>query len=135
MITLPFAIALTASVQPAFDAALRAFERLGARPWAARANTELGISAARHTRPRAVTEQLTPQELQVAFAVAQGASNRAVAAALFLSPKTVEFHLRNIYRKLSIRSRTELVRVVISDSGSTAVRASAAETRHGHDRR
>lgn len=55
---------------------------------------------------------LTPQELQVALAVAHGATNREAAAALFLSPKTVEFHLGNIYRKLGVRSRTELVRRV-----------------------
>jgi DNA-binding NarL/FixJ family response regulator len=82
----------------------------------------------------AATEHLTPQELQVALEVARGSTNREAAAALFLSPKTVEFHLRNIYRKLSIRSRTELVRVVISDSSSAAVPSSPAEARHGDDR-
>jgi DNA-binding CsgD family transcriptional regulator len=55
---------------------------------------------------------LTPQELQVALLVAQGSTNREAAAALFLSPKTVEFHLGNTYRKLGVRSRAELVRRV-----------------------
>lgn len=55
---------------------------------------------------------LTPQELQVALAVARGSTNREAAAALFLSPKTIEFHLGNTYRKLGVRSRTELVRRV-----------------------
>jgi DNA-binding CsgD family transcriptional regulator len=55
---------------------------------------------------------LTAQELLVAMTVAQGMTNREAAAALFLSPKTVEFHLGNIYRKLGVRSRTVLVRRV-----------------------
>jgi DNA-binding CsgD family transcriptional regulator len=97
--------------------ALTSFERLGARPWAQRARTELRASGERVRRgsPTAA-EQLTPQELQVALEVASGSTNREAAAALFLSPKTIEFHLRNIYRKLGIRSRTELVRRVLSGS-------------------
>ena len=55
---------------------------------------------------------MSPQELQVALLVAEGATNREAAAALFVTTKTVEFHLRNVYRKLGIRSRTELARVV-----------------------
>jgi DNA-binding CsgD family transcriptional regulator len=97
--------------------ALATFERLGAQPWAERARTELRASGERVRRgsPTAA-EQLTPQELQVALEVARGSTNREVAAALFLSPKTIEFHLRNIYRKLGIRSRSELVRRVLSGS-------------------
>ena len=53
---------------------------------------------------------LTSQELQVALIVARGSTNREAAAALFLSTKTVEFHLGNTYRKLAVRSRSELVR-------------------------
>ena len=53
----------------------------------------------------------------MALEVASGSTNREAAAALFLSPKTIEFHLRNIYRKLGVRSRTELVRMVLSDRG------------------
>ncbi len=49
------------------------------------------------------------QELRVAAAVQRGASNRDIAADLFLSPKTVEFHLRQIYRKLDVHSRTQLI--------------------------
>jgi DNA-binding CsgD family transcriptional regulator len=96
--------------------ALAVFERLGAQPWAERARRELRASGERVRRGSpAATEQLTPQELQVALEVARGSTNREAAAALFLSLKTIEFHLRNIYRKLGIRSRTELVRVVLSD--------------------
>ena len=62
--------------------------------------------------------ELTSQELAVARAVAEGATNSEVATALYLSVKTVEFHLRNAYRKLDIRSRSDLTRVV---SRATAV--------------
>jgi DNA-binding NarL/FixJ family response regulator len=60
---------------------------------------------------------LTPQELRVAAAVRRGASNRDVAADLFLSPKTVEFHLRQIYRKLGVHSRTQLVAALAAREG------------------
>ena len=96
-------------------AALERFDRLGAKPWAERARAELRASGAhvrRGTPP--TTERLTPQEVQVALTVARGATNREAAAALFLSPKTIEFHLRNIYRKLGVRSRTELVARLLS---------------------
>jgi DNA-binding CsgD family transcriptional regulator len=56
--------------------------------------------------------RLTPRELQVSMLVAEGASNREVATALFLTEKTVEFHLTNVYGKLGVRGRTELVRRV-----------------------
>ena len=96
--------------------ALDTFERLGAEPWSERARAELETTGERVRRRRgAPTDELTPQELRVALVVARGASNREAAAALFLSPKTIEFHLRNVYRKLGIRSRTELVRAMLSD--------------------
>jgi DNA-binding NarL/FixJ family response regulator len=53
-------------------------------------------------------EGLTPQEYQVARAVVTGATNRDVAYALFLSTKTIEYHLGNVLRKLGVRTRTEL---------------------------
>jgi DNA-binding NarL/FixJ family response regulator len=53
-------------------------------------------------------DELTPQELQVALIVASGASNREAASALFLSTKTIEFHLAHIYRKLGVRTRAQL---------------------------
>jgi DNA-binding NarL/FixJ family response regulator len=55
-----------------------------------------------------VAASLTPQELQVALVVARGASNQEAASALFLSQKTIEYHLSNIYRKTNLRSRAEL---------------------------
>ena len=97
-------------------AAVQAFDHLGAAPWAERARAELGASGA-SLRPRdpAARDKLTPQELQVALIVAEGKTNREAAAALFLSTKTVEFHLHNAFRKLGVRSRTELARLVASD--------------------
>ena len=52
---------------------------------------------------------LTPQEFQVALVVAGGTTNKEAGASLFISPKTVEFHLGHVYSKLGVRSRTELV--------------------------
>jgi DNA-binding CsgD family transcriptional regulator len=91
--------------------AVAVFDALGARPWADRTRAELRASGER-LRPRGPTahEQLTPQELQVAVAAAEGLRNKEIAARLFLSPKTVEFHLSRAYRKLDVRSRTELAR-------------------------
>jgi DNA-binding CsgD family transcriptional regulator len=92
--------------------ALDAFEMLGATPWAERARTELRASGqtARRRDPSTLDE-LTAQELQIAQYVAEGLSNRDVAAQLFLSPRTIDFHLRNVFRKLGISSRIELARL------------------------
>jgi DNA-binding CsgD family transcriptional regulator len=92
--------------------ALGSFERLGALPWAERARAELRASGER-LRPRKPTanERLTPQELQVSLAAADGLTNKEIGARLFLSPKTVEFHLGRAYRKLDVRSRAELIKL------------------------
>jgi DNA-binding CsgD family transcriptional regulator len=91
-------------------AALRAFDDLGAEAWATRARAEIASTGERlRTTPEA-RESLTPREMQVALAVARGSSNNEVAAELFLTPKTVEYHLTRVYRKLGLRSRAELVR-------------------------
>ena len=89
--------------------ALKTFEDLGAEPLAERARQELRASGetARRRDASAVTD-LTAQELQVARLVRSGLSNRDVAAQLFLSPRTIDFHLRNVFTKLAITSRTEL---------------------------
>jgi DNA-binding CsgD family transcriptional regulator len=102
-------------------AALATFEQLGARPWADHAQAELAASGetAKRRDPTAA-EKLTPQELQVALTVARGATNREAASALFLSPKTVEFHLGHIYRKLGIRSRSQLTRLLAEREPSAA---------------
>jgi DNA-binding CsgD family transcriptional regulator len=91
--------------------ALETFDRLKAIPWAERARAELRASGRTVRRREPATEdQLTPQELQIANLVSEGKTNRDIAATLFVSPKTVEFHLTRVYRKLEIHSRTELVR-------------------------
>ena len=95
--------------------ALEAFERLDAGPWVERARRELRASGGRLRRREEARDELTPQELQVALQVADGKSNKEVAAAMFLSPKTVEFHLGRIFRKLGVNSRTELARRITAD--------------------
>ncbi len=91
--------------------AFEAFTQLGARPWAGRSRSELAATG-QTVRSREIrfSDELTPQELQVAWIVAEGATNKEAGAALFLTPKTIEFHLAKIYRKLGVRSRTELAR-------------------------
>jgi len=89
--------------------ALRTFERLGAVPWADRALAELKASGeTARLRDDSHRLTLTPQELQVALAIAEGRTTREAAAKLYLSPKTIEYHLRNVYDKLEVRSREEL---------------------------
>lgn len=87
--------------------ALATFEALGTPLWAERARAELNRASG--TRSGA---ELTATERQVAECAASGMSNRDVAAALFISPKTVEANLSRIYRKLNIRSRAELGRLM-----------------------
>jgi DNA-binding CsgD family transcriptional regulator len=57
-------------------------------------------------------DELTPQELQIALLLADGRTTREAAAAVFLSPKTIEYHLRHVYLKLGINSRQELARAL-----------------------
>jgi DNA-binding CsgD family transcriptional regulator len=93
-------------------AALETFDALGATPWSELTGAELRAAGAVRRDPVADPDQLTPQELRVARAVAEGATNKQVAARLFLSPKTIDFHLGRVYRKLDIHSRAELATLV-----------------------
>ena len=104
--------------------ALEAFERLGAAPWADRTRVELratggaaaeGDAAEKSAVAAAGLEELTAHELQIARLVAYGMTNREVAAKLFLSPKTIEYHLSQIYRKLDLRSRTQLASLMAQE--------------------
>ena len=90
-------------------AALETFERLDARAWAERAGAELAATG-ETLRRRDVTarDALTPQELQIALLLTSGKTTREAAAALFLSPKTIEYHLRHVYQKLGVNSREKL---------------------------
>jgi len=92
--------------------ALDSFERLGASPWEERARRELRATGetARKREPSAFTE-LTPQQVQIINLVADGATNKDIAGRLFLSPRTVDYHLRNVFVKLGITSRAELIRL------------------------
>jgi DNA-binding CsgD family transcriptional regulator len=101
--------------------ALMLFESLGAGPWASRARVELAASGAKEQRATHWVgghnrlQELSPQELQVARIAGRGQNNSEVAAALFVSRKTVEAHLTRVYRKLGIRSRTELARILLAN--------------------
>ncbi|GGO06452.1 transcriptional regulator [Microbispora rosea subsp. aerata] len=95
--------------------ALETFERYGARLWSEHARAELR-AAGESVRPADSRPEpgrlLTAQQLQIATLVAEGATNREVAARLFISPRTVEHHLRNIFARLGVRSRVELTRLL-----------------------
>jgi DNA-binding CsgD family transcriptional regulator len=88
---------------------LESFDELGATRWSDRARQELRASgeSARPRDPSTVLD-LTPQEQHVVRLVKQGLSNRDVAGRLFLSPRTVEYHLSHVYQKLGVSSRGEL---------------------------
>jgi DNA-binding CsgD family transcriptional regulator len=91
--------------------ALELFRTLGAVPWAERAEAELRATGeTARKRDMSAVEQLTPQELQIAGLVSEGLSNKEIAAQLFLSPRTVDYHLRKVFTKLGITSRAELIR-------------------------
>jgi DNA-binding CsgD family transcriptional regulator len=104
--------------------ALVTFEGLQAEPWAARAQALLGPPAA----DDAVV--LTRQERQVAAIVGTGHTNREAADQLFVSPRTIDFHLRNIYKKVGIRSRTELA-VWLANQEADPTDAEGVEPRPG----
>jgi DNA-binding CsgD family transcriptional regulator len=101
------------SARHGIEAAVDGFEAIGAAGWAARARAELGRISGR-TR----AQGLTTAELRVAALVAQGRTNREVAAALFLGERTVASHLNHIYAKLGVRSRTELALRLRSDESA-----------------
>lgn len=97
-------------------AALATFSNLGASGWVAQAEREIQAAGGQvfpAPDEQAAMATLTARELQVATSVATGASNREVAVTLFLSEKTVEFHLRKSFQKLGIRSRVDLTRLLM----------------------
>lgn len=95
--------------------ALETFDRLGAVSWAERARSSLRATGeTARKRDPSTFDQLTRQELQVVRVVSEGATNREAAAQLFISPRTVDHHLRSIFQKLGISSRSELIRIVAS---------------------
>jgi DNA-binding CsgD family transcriptional regulator len=115
-------------------AAAEIFDRLDARPWADRARAELRASGETISPAGRDTEQLTPQELQIALLVTEGKTNAEIGRAIFLSTRTVEFHLSRAYRKLGVSSRTELTRHLATAERPLAKRASRPREPPGADR-
>ncbi len=105
------------AARDAIEAAVAGFEQLGAATWTEKARGELGRIGGR-TR----VEGLTPAERRVAALVAEGRTNKEVAAALFLGERTVETHLTHVYAKLGVRSRAELARAFRPDGQSSGER-------------
>ena len=100
-------------------AAAETFTRLGADAWAERARAELRATGESVARPAIHgLAALTPQELRIAVAVSEGATNRQIAAQLFLSPRTIDYHLRKVFQKTGVASRADLVRLVLVEYGT-----------------
>ncbi|GGT83562.1 hypothetical protein GCM10010256_49280 [Streptomyces coeruleorubidus] len=98
-------------------AALVGFERCGAGAWADQTRGELRANgAASVTEAAGGLSRLTPQQLRIARYVAEGATNREVAQRLAVSTRTVDYHLRNVFAALGVRSRMELARMVDQES-------------------
>jgi DNA-binding NarL/FixJ family response regulator len=110
-------------------AALDGFEGLGAALWEERARVELRASGqTARKRDPSTRAELTAQELQIARFVAEGLTNRDVAAQLFLSPRTIDFHLRNVFTKLGISSRTALARLDLDSENLGAAHVASLAT-------
>jgi DNA-binding CsgD family transcriptional regulator len=97
-------------------AARTIFDRLGARGWSDQASAARGEASGTDD---SLASRLTAAELRVAITVARGASNREAAEELFLSIKTVDYHLQSIYRRLGLRSRTQLAALVSAEGRAT----------------
>ena len=100
-------------------AALETFEQLRVSPWAERARSELRASGETARRRDASTrDQLTPQELRIADLAAGGLTNAEIGAQLFLSPRTIDYHLRKVFAKLEIASRADLAGIELGEAAS-----------------
>ncbi|QFY10234.1 AAA family ATPase [Nonomuraea phyllanthi] len=109
------------SRQP-LESALEIFQRLDARPWTDRTQGELRAAGKRHlaaNAPTGLIDQLTAQELQIVRLAALGMSNKEIAAQLFLSPRTIGYHLHKAFPKLQVASRGELAQLALSLEAET----------------
>jgi DNA-binding CsgD family transcriptional regulator len=98
--------------RPHLRTALEVFERLAVPPWAERARSELRASGeTARKRDPSTRDQLTPREMQIAGLAAEGMTNPEIGAHLFLSPRTIDYHLRKVFAKLEISSRRDLARI------------------------
>jgi DNA-binding CsgD family transcriptional regulator len=105
-------------------AAYEELSAMGAETFATRAARELRATGERARKRSAETiDDLTPQELQIARMAGTGATSKEIAAELFLSPRTIDAHLRSVFRKLSITSRRELRRMQLGDPGDPRTRS------------
>jgi DNA-binding CsgD family transcriptional regulator len=101
--------------------ALETFEAFQADPWADRARTELlATGETARKRDPSTIDQLTPQELQICRLISEGLKNKEVAARLFLSPRTIDYHLHKVYAKLGITSRFQLARLSLGELSCSA---------------
>ena len=100
-------------------AALATFEQHSAAPWADRARGELRASGeTARKRDPSTRDQLTPQELNIAGLAADGLTNAEIGAQLFLSPRTIDYHLRKVFAKLEIVSRADLASLELGEPAS-----------------
>jgi DNA-binding CsgD family transcriptional regulator len=109
-----FALAQLRTGRPgptSYDEAARLFRRCRAQPWLRRVDAAAAARPAEPEAVPAVLDGLAAMERQVAALVMEGATNREIAARLFVSVKTVEATLTRVYRKLGIRSRVDIVRL------------------------
>jgi DNA-binding NarL/FixJ family response regulator len=101
-------------------AAHRLFKEFGSASYAERARVELAATGER-ARKRSLDSdgRLTPPATRVAQLASQGSTNAEIAAQMFVSPSTVEYHLHKVFRKLGVRSRTQLARQVLDSAQET----------------